>query len=154
MTEQDNATVNLREGKQEKFKTTIIDANNDDSTLRVLVTGASGFIGSRLVSRLTSSSIISSISNPHFLSAHQHNDGGNNKPTTKRRRQIICMTRDPKLLEDKIDNIKEKVEIVEADVMIYQAAGGSIVWNRCCFLSNTFDGRIFLKRMEEICTKR
>ncbi len=60
MTEQDNATVNLREGKQEKFKTTIIDANNDDSTL------------------------------------------------------------DPKLLEDKIDNIKEKVEIVEADVMIYQ----------------------------------
>lgn len=120
MTEQDNATVNLREGKQEKFKTTIIDANNDDSTLRVLVTGASGFIGSRLVSRLTSSSIISSISNPHFLSAHQHNDGGNNKPTAKRRRQIICMTRDPKLLEDKIDNIKEKVEIVEADVMIYQ----------------------------------
>ena len=66
MTEHDNATVNLREGKQEKFKTTIIDANNDDSTLRVLVTGASGFIGSRLVSRLTSSSIISSISNPIF----------------------------------------------------------------------------------------
>jgi uncharacterized protein YbjT (DUF2867 family) len=120
MTEQDNATVNLLEGKQEKFETTIIDANNDDSTLRVLVTGASGFIGSRLVSRLTSSSIIPSISNPHFLSGHQHNDGENNKPTAKGRRQIICMTRDTKLLEDKIDNIKEKVEIVEADVMIYQ----------------------------------
>ena len=153
MTEQDNATVNLREGKQEKFKTTIIDANNDDSTLRVLVTGASGFIGSRLVSRLTSSSIISSISNPHFLSAHQHNDGGNNKPTAKRRRQIICMTRDSKLLEDKIDNIKEKVEIVEADVMIYQELVEALYGIDVAFyLIHSMEG--FLKRMEEICTKR
>src|SRR5919205_1759116 len=63
-------------------------------SLRILVTGASGFIGSRVVSRLSLS------------------------PSSSDNQEIICMTRNVESLKSRFNN--QSVKIVNADVANYQ----------------------------------
>ena len=64
--------------------------------IRILVTGASGFIGSRLVARFSTSSLDPLISNEY---------------------EVVCMTRNVESLNR---NYNENVKVIKADVMNYQ----------------------------------
>ncbi len=99
---------------QKGFSNTFTEYNNNNRKLvdlRVLVTGASGFIGSRLVSRLIS---IYSI-DYDFANKNKKE----NVSQTGEKIEIICMTRNAKALENKYNN--KIVKVVEADVMNYQS---------------------------------
>jgi uncharacterized protein YbjT (DUF2867 family) len=75
-----------------------IESRERETSVKILVTGASGFIGSRLVSRLLSySSTLSS--NENY--------------------EIVCLTRDKESLKGRYDNHEDVIKIVEADVNDY-----------------------------------
>jgi uncharacterized protein YbjT (DUF2867 family) len=76
-----------------------IESKKREASLKILVTGASGFIGSRIISRLLRSNL-SSIS-------------------PKENYEIVCLTRDKKSLRGLHDEQEEAVRIVEADVNDY-----------------------------------
>jgi uncharacterized protein YbjT (DUF2867 family) len=70
--------------------------------LKVLVTGASGFIGSRVVSKLLS---ISSSSFSSHLSNNNH--------------EILCLTRNKESLKGRYEKYKDVIKIIVADVNDY-----------------------------------
>jgi uncharacterized protein YbjT (DUF2867 family) len=76
-----------------------IESKKREASLKILVTGASGFIGSRIISRLLRSNL-SSIS-------------------PKENYEIVCLTRDKKSLRGLYDEQEEAIRIVEADVNDY-----------------------------------
>src|SRR5919199_1949945 len=73
-----------------------IDRPVEKTIVKVLVTGASGFIGTRVVSKLLSI----------YFSPH----------TTNNNYKILCLTRNKESLKGRYDNYNGAVEIVEADV--------------------------------------
>ena len=86
----------------QKYTTTeniSIESKKTETSSKILVTGASGFIGSRVVSRLRQS-------NSSSLSP-------------KENYEIVCLTRDKKSLKGLCDGYKDAVRIVEADVNDY-----------------------------------
>ena len=84
--------------KYETGESVSIESSKRETSAKILVTGASGFIGSRLVSRLLSYS--SSLSyNANY--------------------EIICLTRDRESLRGRYDNHEDVIKIVEADVNDY-----------------------------------
>jgi uncharacterized protein YbjT (DUF2867 family) len=78
---------------------TKIDVPVEKTMVKVLVTGASGFIGSRIVSRLLSVN-------------RSHNVSNNNY-------KILCLTRNKESLRGRYEKYNGAVEIVEADVQDY-----------------------------------
>jgi uncharacterized protein YbjT (DUF2867 family) len=76
-----------------------IESMKREASSRILVTGASGFIGSRVISRLLRSNL-SSLS-------------------PKENYEIVCLTRDKKSLRGLYDGHEEAIRIVEADVNDY-----------------------------------
>jgi uncharacterized protein YbjT (DUF2867 family) len=78
---------------------TNIDRPVKKTMVKVLVTGASGFIGSRIVSKLLSI----------YFSPH----------TTNNNYKILCLTRNKESLRGRYDRYNEVVEIVEANVHDY-----------------------------------
>jgi uncharacterized protein YbjT (DUF2867 family) len=91
---------------------TVISHKMKETDLKILVTGASGFIGSRVVSKLlllfSLSSSTSSLSTPGY--------------------EILCLTRKKESLTGHYEENKDNVKIVEADVNDYpqlvKAMGG------------------------------
>ena len=83
--------------KYETGESVSIESRERETSVKILVTGASGFIGSRLVSRLLSYS--SSLSNENY--------------------EIVCLTRDKESLKGRYDNHEDIIKIVEADVNDY-----------------------------------
>src|SRR5215210_8624637 len=83
----------------EKYEDNISSDNKRrETSVKVLVTGASGFIGSRVVSRLLSySSSLSS--NVNY--------------------EIVCVTRDRESLKGRYEKHKDVIRIIEADVNDY-----------------------------------
>ena len=77
---------------------TIIDRPVEKTMVKVLVTGASGFIGSRVVLKLLS------IYSPH---------------TSNNNYKILCLTRNKESLKGRYDRYNGAVEIVEANVQDY-----------------------------------
>src|ERR1041384_463819 len=71
----------------------------EKTMVKILVTGASGFIGSRVVSRLLSI----------YFSPH----------TTNNNYKILCLTRNKESLKGRYDKFNGAVEILEADVQDY-----------------------------------
>jgi uncharacterized protein YbjT (DUF2867 family) len=76
-----------------------MDNSKDKTMVKVLVTGASGFIGSRVVSKL--------------LSIYFSPDLPNNKY------KILCLTRNEKSLKGRYEKYHDAIEIVQADVRDY-----------------------------------
>jgi uncharacterized protein YbjT (DUF2867 family) len=76
-----------------------IDGAAEKTMGKVLVTGASGFIGSRVVSRLLSVNISHNVSNNNY--------------------KILCLTRNKESLRGRYEKYNGDVEIVEADVQDY-----------------------------------
>jgi nucleoside-diphosphate-sugar epimerase len=93
--------------------------------MKVLVTGASGFIGSRLVNRLSSSA---------------------SSPSNKLR--IICITR---YLWSLKSCFPENVDIVEADVMNYQELVKAMTGIEIAYY---LIHSMFIQGLERICSKR
>ena len=89
----------------------------------MVITGASGFIGSHLVSSLYPSS--------SYSNAHQH--------------EIICMTRTP----ESIGRLAAQVKVIKGDVSNNADLLKGFGRNRCGILLDTFNGGFF-KRLEEI----
>ena len=79
---------------------TNIDRPVEKTIVKVLVTGASGFIGSRLVSKL----LLSIYFSPY---------------TTNNNYKILCLTRNKESLKGRYDKYNGAVEIVEANVQDY-----------------------------------
>jgi uncharacterized protein YbjT (DUF2867 family) len=75
-----------------------IDGMVEKTMVKVLVTGASGFVGSRIVSRL--------------LSVNSSNVSNNNY-------KILCLTRNKESLRGRHEKYDGAVEIVEVDVQDY-----------------------------------
>ncbi len=75
------------------------DSKKKEARVRILVTGASGFIGSRVVSKLLSLS-----SSPH-LSNNSY--------------EILCLTRNKESLKDRYEKHKDAIKIIVADVNDY-----------------------------------
>jgi uncharacterized protein YbjT (DUF2867 family) len=71
----------------------------EKTTVKVLVTGASGFIGSRVLSKLLSVYIPRNVSNNNY--------------------KILCLTRNKESLRGRYEKYNGAVEIVEADVQDY-----------------------------------
>jgi uncharacterized protein YbjT (DUF2867 family) len=71
----------------------------EKTTVKVLVTGASGFIGSRVVSKILSVNISHNVSNNNY--------------------KILCLTRNKESLRGRYEKYNVAVEIVEADVQDY-----------------------------------
>ena len=71
----------------------------EKTMVKILVTGASGFIGSRVLSRLLSV----------YFSPH----------TTDNNYKILCLTRNKESLKGRYDKFNGAVEILEADVQDY-----------------------------------
>lgn len=76
-----------------------IDAPVEKTMVKVLVTGASGFIGSRVLSKLLSVYIPHNVSNNNY--------------------KILCLTRNKESLRGRYEKYNGAVEIVEADVQDY-----------------------------------
>jgi uncharacterized protein YbjT (DUF2867 family) len=76
-----------------------IDGAVEKSMVKVLVTGASGFIGSRVVSKLLSVNISRNVSNNNY--------------------KILCLTRNKESLKGRYDKYNGAVEIAEANVQDY-----------------------------------
>jgi uncharacterized protein YbjT (DUF2867 family) len=76
-----------------------IESKKREASSKILVTGASGFIGSRVVSRLLQ--LNSSSLSP------------------KENYEIVCLTRDKESLRGLYDGYRETVRIVEADASDY-----------------------------------
>jgi uncharacterized protein YbjT (DUF2867 family) len=76
-----------------------IDGQVDKTMVKVLVTGASGFIGSRVVSKILSVYIPHNVSNNNY--------------------KIVCLTRNKESLRCRYEKYNGAVEIVEADVQDY-----------------------------------
>ena len=76
-----------------------IDGSVEKTMVKVLVTGASGFIGSRVVSKLLSVYISHNVSNNNY--------------------KILCLTRNKESLRARYEKYNGAVEIVEADVQDY-----------------------------------
>jgi uncharacterized protein YbjT (DUF2867 family) len=76
-----------------------IESKKREASSKILVTGASGFIGSRVVTRLLRSNL-SSLS-------------------PKENYEIVCLTRDKKSLRGLYDGHEQSLRIVEADVNYY-----------------------------------
>jgi uncharacterized protein YbjT (DUF2867 family) len=83
----------------EKTYNANIEGAVEKTMVKVLVTGASGFIGSRVLSKLLSVYI-------------SHNASNNNY-------KILCLTRNKDSLRGRYEKYNEAVEIVEADVQDY-----------------------------------
>ena len=75
------------------------DGEVEKTMVKVLVTGASGFIGSRVVSRLLSANSSHKVSNNNY--------------------KILCLTRNKESLGGRYEKYNGDVEIVEADVQDY-----------------------------------
>src|ERR1044071_3351647 len=71
----------------------------EKTMVKVLVTGASGFIGSRVLSKLLSVHISHNVSNNNY--------------------KILCLTRNKESLRGRYEKYNGAVEIVEADVQDY-----------------------------------
>ena len=84
--------------KYETGKNVRIENSKRETSAKILVTGASGFIGSRLVSRLLS-----------YTSSLSSNENY----------EIVCLTRDSESLKGRYDNHEDVIKIVEADVNDY-----------------------------------
>ena len=84
--------------KYETGESVSIESREREISVKILVTGASGFIGSRLVSRLLSYS--SSLSSNEIY-------------------EIVCLTRDKESLKGRYDNHEDIIKIFEADVNDY-----------------------------------
>jgi uncharacterized protein YbjT (DUF2867 family) len=76
------------------------DRKKKETRVKVLVTGASGFIGSRIVSKLLSSSSSSS----HLCNKNY---------------EILCLTRNKESLEGRYEKHKDVIKIIVADVNDY-----------------------------------
>jgi uncharacterized protein YbjT (DUF2867 family) len=76
-----------------------IDRPVEKTMVKVLVTGASGFIGSRVVSKILSVNISHNVSNNNY--------------------KILCLTRNKESLRGRYEKYNVAVEIVEADVQDY-----------------------------------
>ena len=76
-----------------------IDGAVEKSMVKVLVTGASGFIGSRVVSKLLSVNISHNVSNNNY--------------------KILCLTRNKESLRGRYEKYNRAVEIVEAELQDY-----------------------------------
>ena len=76
-----------------------IDGSVEKTMVKVLVTGASGFIGSRVVSKLLSVYISHNVSNNNY--------------------KILCLTRNKESLRGRYEKYNGAVQIVEADVQDY-----------------------------------
>src|SRR3569832_1812872 len=76
-----------------------IDGALEKTMVKVLVTGASGFIGRRVVSKLLSVYISPNVSNNNY--------------------KIFCLTRNKESLRARYEKYGGAVEIVEADVQDY-----------------------------------
>src|SRR5918912_2086666 len=75
------------------------DGSVEKTMMKLLVTGASGFIGSRVVSKLLSVYISHNVSNNNY--------------------KILCLTRNKESLKGRYEKYSGTVEIVEADVQDY-----------------------------------
>ena len=84
--------------KSETGEKVRIESRERETSVKILVTGASGFIGSRLVSRLLSYS--------SSLSSNENYE-------------IVCLTRDKESLKGRYNNHEDVIKIVEADVNDY-----------------------------------
>ena len=80
------------------------DIKIKESKLKVLVTGASGFIGSRVVSKLLSISSSYSSSSSHLPDKNY---------------EILCLTRNKDSLKGRYENYKDGIKIIVADVNDY-----------------------------------
>jgi uncharacterized protein YbjT (DUF2867 family) len=78
---------------------TKIDGAVEKTMVKVLVTGASGFIGSRVVSKILSVNISHNVSNNNY--------------------EILCLTRNKESLRGRYEKYNGAVETVEADVQDY-----------------------------------
>jgi uncharacterized protein YbjT (DUF2867 family) len=76
-----------------------VEGKKRETGSKILVTGASGFIGSRVVSRLLQSNSSSLSPNENY--------------------EIVCLTRDKESLEGRYDGHEDTIKIVEADVIDY-----------------------------------
>jgi uncharacterized protein YbjT (DUF2867 family) len=85
--------------KYETGENILVKSKKRETSSKILVTGASGFIGSRIVSKLLQS-------NSSSLSP-------------KEKYEIVCLTRDKESLRDRYDEHEDAVKIVEADVNDY-----------------------------------
>ncbi|MDN5846227.1 MAG: NAD-dependent epimerase/dehydratase family protein [Candidatus Nitrosocosmicus sp.] len=80
------------------FRNDNLDKTNDNKEFKILITGASGFIGSRLLNNLIDT----------------NNDDGNDSYS------IRCLTRNKNVLDfNKLENLKNPVVIVEGDLSKY-----------------------------------
>ena len=102
---------------------TNIDRPVEKTMVKVLVTGASGFIGSRVVSKL--------------LSIYFSPD------TTNNNYKILCLTRNKESLRGRYEKYNAAVEIVEANVHDYSQLVKVHEWSKYCILSYPFNGRFF-----------
>ena len=84
----------MRQQEQQKSLSQVITNSSKERTLKVLVTGDSGFIGSRLVSRLCSSPSVHS-----------------------KKHEITCITRN---VESLTGRFNEQVKIIKADASNYR----------------------------------
>src|SRR6188472_866904 len=84
----------MQQQEQQKSSKQVITDSSKEDTLKILVTGASGFIGGRLVSRLCSS--------PSFHS---------------KKHEITCITRNVETLKRRFN---EQVKIIKADASNYR----------------------------------
>jgi uncharacterized protein YbjT (DUF2867 family) len=82
---------------------TVVSHKMKETDLKILVTGASGFIGSRVVSKLLL--LFSLSSSTTSLSTHGY--------------EILCLTRKKESLTGRYEENKDHVKIVEADVNDY-----------------------------------
>src|SRR4029453_14790366 len=84
-----------------------IDRPGEKTIVKVLVTGASGFIGNRVVSRLLS------------IYFSPHTTDNNYKILSLTKKKIMVRTRNKKSLKGRYDKYNGAVEIHEADVQDY-----------------------------------
>src|SRR5918912_1755919 len=86
----------LMQNYADMYNNNNIDRPVEKTIVKVLVTGASGFIGSRVVSRLLSV----------YFSHH----------TTNNNYKILCLTRNKESLKGRYDKYNSAVGIIEANV--------------------------------------